>query len=89
MDLPETRYAGTTDGVSIAYQVVGDGPVDLVWIQGFVSHVELAWTHPPLARPYRRIASFSRLILFDERGTGLSDRVGPSYIPDLETRIDV
>ncbi|HET6715177.1 MAG TPA: adenylate/guanylate cyclase domain-containing protein [Actinomycetota bacterium] len=90
MDLPETRYAETTDGVSIAYQVVDDGPVDLVWIPGFVSHVEFGWTHPPLARLYRRIASFSRLILFDKRGTGLSDRVAPNYVPDLETRmIDV
>ena len=90
MDVPETRYATTTDGVSIAYQVVGDGPLDLVWIPGFVSHIEFAWTHPPLARLYRRIASFSRLILFDKRGTGLSDRVAPDYYPDLETRmIDV
>jgi class 3 adenylate cyclase len=87
---PETRYATTSDNVSIAYQVVGDGPVDLVWIPGFVSHVEFAWTHPPLARLYQRIASFSRLILFDKRGTGLSDRVAPDYYPDLETRmIDV
>jgi class 3 adenylate cyclase/pimeloyl-ACP methyl ester carboxylesterase len=90
VDLPKTQYAETTDGVSIAYQVVGDAPIDLVWIPGFVSHVEFAWTHPPLARLYRRIASFSRLILFDKRGTGLSDRVAPNYYPDLETRmIDV
>ena len=90
MEPPETRYATTSDNVSIAYQVVGDGPVDLVWIPGFVSHVEFAWTHPPLARLYQRIASFSRLILFDKRGTGLSDRVAPDYYPDLETRmIDV
>jgi class 3 adenylate cyclase len=90
MEMPETRYAETADGVSIAYQVVGDGPVDLVWIPGFVSHIEFAWTHPPLARLYRRIASFCRLILFDKRGTGMSDRVAPAYYPDFETRmIDV
>src|SRR5262245_30084936 len=87
MEEPKTRYAETTDGVSIAYQVLGDGPVDLVWIPGFVSHVEVAWTHPPLARLYRRISSSFRLILFDKRGTGLSDRVAPNYAPDLETRI--
>ena len=90
MDVPETRSAKTADGVHIAYQVVGMGPVDLVWIPGYVSHVEFAWTHPPLARLYQRIAFFSRLILFDKRGTGLSDRVAPDYYPDLETRmIDV
>jgi class 3 adenylate cyclase/pimeloyl-ACP methyl ester carboxylesterase len=90
VDVPETRYATTEDGVSIAYQVVGDGPVDLVWIPGFISQVELAWSHPPLARLLRMIASFCRLILFDKRGTGLSDRVAPDYYPDLETRmIDV
>ena len=90
MEVPETRYAETTDGVSIAYQVVGAGSVDLVWIPGFVSHVEFAWTHPPLARLYRRLASSYRLILFDKRGTGMSDRVATDYYPDLETRmIDV
>lgn len=90
MEMPETRYAETADGVSMAYQVLGDGPVDLVWIPGFVSHVEFAWTHPPLARLYRRVASFCRLILFDKRGTGMSDRVAPDYYPDFETRmIDV
>jgi pimeloyl-ACP methyl ester carboxylesterase len=90
VNVPETRYTRTSDGVHIAYQVLGDGPVDFVWIPGFVSHIEFAWTHPTLARLYRRIASFSRLILFDKRGTGMSDRVAPDYYPDLETRmIDV
>jgi class 3 adenylate cyclase len=88
--VPETHYAETPDGVSIAYQVIGDGPVDLVWIPGFISHVEFAWSNPRIARMYRRFASFSRLILFDKRGTGMSDRVAPGYFPDLETRmIDV
>jgi class 3 adenylate cyclase/pimeloyl-ACP methyl ester carboxylesterase len=90
VNLPETLYARTSDGVHVAYQILGNGPVDLVWIPGFVSHLEFAWTHPTLARLYRRIAAFSRLILFDKRGTGMSDRVAPDYYPDLETRmIDV
>src|SRR5881396_4140134 len=72
--LPETRYAKSGD-VNIAYQVVGDGPVDLVYVPGWVSHVELAWELPDLARGFERLASFSRLILFDKRGTGMSDPV--------------
>jgi len=69
---PETRYA-RTDGVSIAYQVIGDGALDLVLVPGFVSHVEVGWEEPNLAHFLTRLASFSRLILFDKRGTGLSD----------------
>ena len=69
---PETRYARAGD-VSIAYQVVGDGPIDLVLVPGFVSHVEVIWEEPNLAHFLTRLASFSRLILFDKRGTGLSD----------------
>jgi pimeloyl-ACP methyl ester carboxylesterase len=82
---PETRYARSGD-VSIAYQVLGDGPFDLVYIPPFVSHVELAWEVPSLAAYFRRLASFSRLIRFDKRGTGMSDRV--SGAPTLETRMD-
>jgi len=82
---PETRYAKSGD-VSIAYQVVGDGPFDLVFAPGFVSNVEFGWEEPTLERFYRRLASFCRLIIFDKRGTGLSDRV--SGVPDLETRMD-
>lgn len=85
MDVPETRYAQSGD-VSIAYQVVGDGPFDLVYAPAFVSHVELAWEIPSLAAYFRRLASFSRLIRFDKRGTGMSDRVGS--LPTLETRMD-
>ena len=85
MDVPETRYA-KSGGVSIAYQVVGDGDLDLVYAQPYVSNVELAWDYPPSAQFYRRLASFSRLIMFDKRGTGMSDRdVG---VPQLETRMD-
>jgi pimeloyl-ACP methyl ester carboxylesterase len=83
----ETRYALTPDGVSIAYQVVGAGPIDLVWVPGWVSHIEAAWDEPTLARFFEGLASFSRLILFDKRGTGLSDRVPESGLPSLETRM--
>jgi len=82
---PETRYARSGD-VSIAYQVLGDGPFDLVHVPPFVSHVELAWQVPGVAAFNRRLASFSRLIRFDKRGTGMSDRV--SGAPTLETRMD-
>jgi pimeloyl-ACP methyl ester carboxylesterase/class 3 adenylate cyclase len=85
--VPTTRYAKAPDGVSIAYQVVGDGPRDLVWVPGWVSHVEAAWDEPTMARFFERLASFSRLILFDKRGTGLSDRVPESALPTLETRM--
>ncbi len=85
--VPTTRYAKAPDGVSIAYQVIGDGPRDLVWVPGWVSHVEAAWSEPTLARFFERLATFSRLILFDKRGTGLSDRVAESDLPTLETRM--
>ena len=82
---PVTRYADS-GGVSIAYQVVGEGPFDLVYVPGWVSNVEYGWEEPSLARFYRRLASFSRLILFDKRGTGLSDRV--TQYPTLDQRMD-
>ena len=85
MAMPTTQYARSGD-LSIAYQVVGDGPIDVVWVPGFVSHVELIWEIPPAARMIERLASFSRLIMFDKRGTGLSDPVDGS--PTLEERID-
>lgn len=85
MKQPETKYARSGD-VSIAYQVVGEGPLDLVCVPGWVSHLEYSWEEPSLARFYRRLASFSRLILFDKRGTGLSDRV--TQFPTLEQRMD-
>ncbi len=83
--LPDTRYARSGD-VTIAYQVVGDGPVDLVYVPGFLSHVEWNWEHPAYARFLRRLASFSRLILFDKRGTGMSDPV--TGVPGPEERMD-
>jgi class 3 adenylate cyclase len=82
----KTRYAKTTDGLHIAYQVVGDGPFDLVFANSWCSHVELGWEHPPMARFYEQLSSFCRLILFDKRGTGLSDPV--SGVPTVEDRMD-
>ncbi len=81
----DVRYAKSGD-VNIAYQVTGDGPIDLVLVAGFVSHLELDWEDPRSAYFLERLASFSRLIRFDKRGTGLSDR--PGGLPDLETRMD-
>jgi pimeloyl-ACP methyl ester carboxylesterase len=83
--IPETRYAKSGD-TNIAYQVIGDQPRDLILVPGWVSNIEVFWEDPAAARFLRRLASFSRLILFDKRGTGLSDRVGG--LPDLETRMD-
>jgi class 3 adenylate cyclase/pimeloyl-ACP methyl ester carboxylesterase len=84
---PKTRYAASGD-VHIAYQVLGEGARDLVLVPGFVSHVEHFWDDPGVARFLRRLASFSRLIFFDKRGTGLSDRVPDSELPTLEQRMD-
>ena len=85
--IPQTRYA-RSGKVNIAYQVTGEGPLDLVYVPGWVSHVELRWEEPEHARFLRRLASFSRLITFDKRGTGLSDRVPDDQLPTLETRMD-
>ena len=82
---PATHYAQSGD-VSIAYQVLGHGPIDLVFVMGWVSHLDYFWREPSFARFLTRLASFSRLILFDKRGTGLSDRV--SDLPTLEQRMD-
>jgi len=85
--VPQTRYAKSRE-LNIAYQVVGDGPFDLVYVPGWVSNIEMMWTEPNYARVLRRLASFSRLILFDKRGTGLSDRVSNDRLPTLEQRMD-
>ena len=87
MRAPETRYAQSGD-VNIAYQVVGNAPLDLVFVMGWVSHLEYFWEEPSFARFLTRLASFSRLILFDKRGTGLSDRVPITELPTLEQRMD-
>jgi pimeloyl-ACP methyl ester carboxylesterase/DNA-binding winged helix-turn-helix (wHTH) protein len=85
--VPRTRYALSGD-VNIAYQVVGDGPVDLVFVMGWISHLEYFWTEPRFARFLRRLASFSRVILFDKRGTGLSDSVPVDQLPTIEQRME-
>ncbi len=87
MDIPETRYARSGD-LDIAYQVLGSGPIDLVLAGGWVTHLEHAWEQPRLAAFYRRLAAFSRLILFDKRGTGLSERFTVDRPPSLEERMD-
>src|SRR5262245_6376283 len=82
---PKTRYARSGD-LHIAYQVMGEAALDLVFVPGFVSHLEQDWQSPATATCLGRLASFSRLIRFDKRGTGLSDRVGG--MPTLEQRMD-
>ena len=82
---PQTRYARSGD-VSIAYQVVGEGAFDIVFVPGSVSHIELAWQVPPFREFFERLASFARLVIFDKRGTGMSDRVDGATT--LEARMD-
>src|SRR5438270_3698593 len=84
---PKTQYTRSGD-VNIAYQVVGEGPLDLVYVPGWVSHLEEMWEEPRHAELLRRLASFARVILFDKRGTGLSDRVSVENLPTLEVRMD-
>ncbi|MGD2050730.1 MAG: adenylate/guanylate cyclase domain-containing protein [Chloroflexota bacterium] len=82
---PLTRYAKAGD-VHIAYQVFGEGPIDLVFVPGFVSHIENYWDEPRFARWLRRLGTFARVVLFDKRGTGLSDRV--TELPGMDQRMD-
>ena len=83
----ETRYARSGD-VRIAYQVVGQGSFDLVFVPGYISNLDLHWEDEGYSRLLKRLSAFSRLILFDKRGTGLSDRVDSRHLPSLETRMD-
>jgi pimeloyl-ACP methyl ester carboxylesterase len=85
--VPQTRYAKSGD-VNIAYQVVGEGPFDLIYVPGWISNIELMWEEPAHAHVLGRLAAFSRLILFDKRGTGLSDPVTLDRLPTLEERMD-
>ena len=87
MSTPRIEYTKSGNH-HIAYQVVGDGPIDLVLVPGWISHLEAAWEQPRLARSFRRLASFSRLILLDKRGTGLSDPVSREELPTLEERME-
>jgi pimeloyl-ACP methyl ester carboxylesterase len=82
---PETRYARSGQ-LSIAYQVVGDGPIDVVLVPGFVSHLEIGWELPAWRSQWEALSAFARLIVFDKRGTGLSDRT--DRLPSLEERMD-
>ena len=83
--VPETHFT-RSDGLSIAYQVIGDGTVDIVLVPGWLSNVEVFWEVPIVARFLRELASFARLILFDKRGTGLADRL--VEVATLEQRMD-
>jgi pimeloyl-ACP methyl ester carboxylesterase/DNA-binding CsgD family transcriptional regulator len=83
---PQTRYAVSGD-VRIAYQVIGQGPIDLVFVPGFISNLELHWEEPGYSHLLRRLSAFARVIHFDKRGTGLSDRMDAQHLPDLETRM--
>ena len=84
-EFPETQYARTDDGAHIAFQVVGDGPPDLVFLpDGAISHLDMMWEMPANASVLRRLASFSRLVLFEPRGSGLSDPLGRDERPSLE-----
>jgi pimeloyl-ACP methyl ester carboxylesterase len=85
MDVPETRYA-KSGGLNIAYQVVGEGPPDLVYIPAGFHHIELTWEFSRRARFLERLAALCRLLLFDKRGTGMSDRL--TALPTLEARMD-
>ena len=84
---PRVNYAHSGH-VNIAYQVIGSGPVDLVFVMGWVSHLEYFWNEPSFARFLTRLSGMARLIIFDKRGTGLSDRVSESELPTLEQRLD-
>jgi pimeloyl-ACP methyl ester carboxylesterase len=85
--VPETRYARSGE-FHIAYQTLGDGPADLLFVHGWISHIEHLWEEPRVARFLQGLASFSRLILLDKRGTGLSDPVPLDRLPTLEERMD-
>ncbi len=87
MTLPETRYAKSGD-VRIAYQVIGHGSLDLVFVPGFMSNLDVQWEDPGFTHLLNRLSAFTRLLLFDKRGTGLSDRVDNHNLPPLETRMD-
>jgi class 3 adenylate cyclase/pimeloyl-ACP methyl ester carboxylesterase len=88
IDVPDTRYAKTSNGLSIAYQLFGAGDVDLLLVPGYQSNLELNWDLPALTTFLRRLASFSRVIAVDRRGTGLSDRLSPDEHPPLEVLMD-
>ena len=83
IERPPTKYVSVGEA-DVAYQVIGDGPMDLLFCYGLGSHIELVWDAEPLVEIFRRLASFSRLIYFDRRGTGASDRVPDTVVPTWE-----
>ena len=88
MDIPDIQYA-RNGSVALAYQVLGDKPLDLVYMQGFINNIDIAWDNPHYARFLRRLSSFSRLIVMDRRGTGLSVRMSPEdWTPCREQHAD-
>lgn len=86
MDVPEAHYARNGE-VALAYQVVGDGPVDVVYVPQWINNLEVAWANPLYARFLQRLGSFSRLVVVDRRGMGLSDRLSAREVPPLETLV--
>jgi pimeloyl-ACP methyl ester carboxylesterase len=88
VETPDVQYAEAADGVHIAYQVVGEGPADLLFVPGAWSNLTWNWQLPSYAHFLRRLSSFCRLIVVDRRGSGLSDRLSPDDLPALETLAD-
>ncbi len=95
MQPPQTKYATASDGNQVGYQVLGEGPLDLVYLTGSMSNVDVRWEHPASARFLERLASFSRLVIFDRRGVGVSDRLPPEvnltweeWAEDLQVVLD-
>ncbi len=86
-DAPQTKYA-KAGGVHIAYQVLGDGPVDVVLVPNWITHVEAMWEIPSIARSLRRLSSFARVLVYDQQGTGMSDPISLDAPPTLEQRMD-
>jgi pimeloyl-ACP methyl ester carboxylesterase len=88
VEIPETRYAKTADGVFIAFQVFGRGLYDLLFVPGFFSNVVLNWELPGMARFLERLSTFARVVVIDRRGVGLSDRMSPGDLPALEVQME-
>jgi len=87
-DHPETRYTTTVDGVHVAYRVFDDGPIDVLFVLGWVTHVERMWDEPNYRRFFTPLRSLARAMMFDERGVGLSDRVPEDRLSSLKVRMD-
>src|SRR5918992_449050 len=88
MAIPETRYARTADGTHVAYQINGDGPIDIVVLRAWHSNLDHDWEDPVLTGVHRRLGAVGRVIRLDRRGTGLSDRFDPAVLPTIEARGD-